>query len=219
MEPPAAVTARETPYAFGPALRRRLARNLATLGPERVDDPALRRAATALVVAPFEDGGAGFFLTLRPTAMRRHGGQFALPGGRLDDGESVVAAALRELEEEIGLRLTPDDVVGTLDDFPTRSGFAITPTVFWADDPPALRPDPAEVAAVYRIPLAELDLPGVPTLGRGKGEDPLISLTLPTIGHAIFAPTAAVIYQFREVAMNGRPVRVAAFEQPVFAWS
>lgn len=58
--------------------------------------------------------------------MNRHAGQWALPGGKLDEGETAVDAALRELQEELGLQLTPDHVLGLLDDYTTRSGFVMT---------------------------------------------------------------------------------------------
>ena len=103
---------------------------------------------------------------MRAAGLRRHGGQWACPGGRRDPGETPEAAALRELEEEIGLALPPEHVLGCLDDFPTRSGFVITPVVMWSDAPGAFAPDPTEVAEIHLVPLAELDRPGVPHLRR-----------------------------------------------------
>ena len=109
------------------------------------------------------------------------------------------------------------DVIGLLDDYPTRSGFVITPVVVWAGASADLLPDPREVAAAYRIPLEELDHPEIPRLRRIPESDrPVISI--PLAGHDVHAPTAAVVYQFREVALHGRETRVAHFEQPVFAW-
>ena len=101
-------------------------------------------------------GGAAFLLCRRPSSMRRHAGQWALPGGRLDGGETPLDAALRELEEELGLRLNAQSVVGWLDDYATRSGFVITPLVLWCDADTALKPDPDEVFAVYRVGLQAL---------------------------------------------------------------
>jgi hypothetical protein len=108
-------------------------------------------------------------------------------------------------------------VLGRLDDYPTRSGYVITPVVVWAVDAGDLERNPQEVAAVYRVPLAELDRPDVPRLRRIPESDrPVISV--PLLGTQIHAPTAAILYQLREVAVRGLCTRVAEFEQPVFAW-
>lgn len=198
-------------------MRERLARNLS--GFERVPHPGgeLVRAAVAVTVVDDDAGNACFVLTRRAPRLANHGGQWALPGGRLDQGETPVEAALRELAEEVGLECPESQVLGLLDDYPTRSGFVITPVVVWAGAACELRPDPREVASVHRVPLAELDRPDVPRLRRIPQSDrPVISI--PLVGTHIHAPTAAVVFQFREVAMHGRATRVAHFEQPVFAW-
>jgi 8-oxo-dGTP pyrophosphatase MutT (NUDIX family) len=162
-------------------------------------------------------GGAAFLLCRRAAKMNRHAGQWALPGGRVDDGETVEAAALREIEEELGLTINPADVLGRLDDYPTRSGFVITPVVVWGGADAELVLDPDEVAAVYRVPLAVLDDPGVPRLKRiPESDQPVISIAM--VGTHVHAPTAAIVYQLREVGLHGRATRVVHFEQPVFAW-
>ncbi len=176
-----------------------------------------RAAAVALVLVDDAEGNACFLLTRRTARLRRHSGQWALPGGRLEHGESAADAALRELAEEVGLTPTADAVLGVLDDYATRSGFVITPVVVWGGAGARIVPDPGEVAAVYQVPLAVLDDPGVPRLRRIPESDrPVISIAM--VGADVHAPTAAIVYQLREVALHGRATRVAHFEQPVFAW-
>lgn len=162
-------------------------------------------------------GGAAFLLCRRPSRMQRHAGQWALPGGRLDPGETALDAALREVREEIGLALDESSVVGWLDDYPTRSGYVITPVVLWGGADPHLRPEPAEVLAMYRIGLHALR-DGEPRLVTiPESERPVIQLPLGS--DLIHAPTGAVLYQFRQVALLGQvDTRVDHLEQPVFAW-
>jgi 8-oxo-dGTP pyrophosphatase MutT (NUDIX family) len=162
-------------------------------------------------------GGAAFLLCRRPSKMRRHAGQWALPGGRLDDGETPLDAALRELDEELGLRLDADSVVGWLDDYATRSGFVITPVVLWCGTDPELKPDPDEVLAAYRIGLQAL-LDGEPRfVDIPESERPVVQM--PLGNDLIHAPTGAILYQFREVALRGRiGERIDHLEEPVFAW-
>jgi 8-oxo-dGTP pyrophosphatase MutT (NUDIX family) len=174
-------------------------------------------AAVAAVLLPDGEGRPCFVLTRRASRPARHAGQWALPGGRLDPGEAPEAAALRECAEEIGLALPPAAVLGRLDDYATRSGFVITPVVVWSARPETLRPDPREVAELHLVPLAELDRPGVPHLRRiPESERPVLSI--PLVGTHIHAPTAAILFQLREVAVWGRSTRVAHYEQPLFAW-
>src|SRR6202051_1417834 len=180
--------------------------------------PALKRAAVAITLVEADDrqSGTALLLTLRAAGLRAHRGQWALPGGRCDEGETPVTAALRELHEELGLALGPDDVLGWLDDYPTRSGYLITPAVVWANKRAGLSPNPAEVASVHRIPLDQLaqadafDFVAIPESTRRV-------IRFRYAGQFIHAPTAAMIYQFREV-LAGRDTRVAELEQPVFAW-
>jgi mutator protein MutT len=199
------------------SLRERIGNHLAAFDAESHSDEDLRAAAVALALIADDTGTPCFVLTRRAAGLRAHGGQWALPGGRLDPGETPEVAALRELSEEVGLELEANDVLGRLDDYPTRSGFVITPVVVWAGLAADLVANPDEVAAVYRVPLSELDRPDVPRLHRIPESDrPVISI--PLLGANIHAPTAAILYQLREVAVWGRGTRVAVYDQPVFAW-
>jgi len=198
-------------------LRCQLARNLATHTRDVVDGTDLKPAAVAVALVKDDADKHCFVLIRRARKLRAHSGQWALPGGRVDGGETAVEAALRELEEEVGLSPRQHDVLGLLDDYPTRSGFLITPVVVWCGTGEGLVANPAEVAEIHRVPLGELTKPGVPRLRRIPQSDrPVLSIAL--VGTHVHAPTAAVLYQFREVAMLARPTRVAHFEQPVFAW-
>ncbi|HET9062533.1 MAG TPA: CoA pyrophosphatase, partial [Candidatus Binatia bacterium] len=109
------------------SLRGQFAQNLASHTRNVVADPALKPAAVAVALVKDAAGNDCFVLIRRARKLRAHSGQWALPGGRVDAGETAVAAALRELEEEVGLRPREKDVLGLLDDYPTRSGFVITP--------------------------------------------------------------------------------------------
>ncbi|WP_127114223.1 NUDIX hydrolase [Shimia sediminis] len=207
--------------SFDPQLEATLRDRLGRFAPVKVTRPGLRQAAVALVVMPSpKDNVPSVLLTLRPATMNRHAGQYALPGGRLDDGETELQAALREVREEVGLDLGEADVLGRLDDFETRSGFRIAPFVIRGGTAQDVRPDPGEVQEVFFVPFDELNSPDIPEMRAARtGEAPVFSAYLPTLGHNIFAPTAAMLYQFREIALRGRETRVADFEQPSFTWS
>jgi 8-oxo-dGTP pyrophosphatase MutT (NUDIX family) len=205
------------PHRFDAALRARARLHLA--GFERRGDSSdgLRPAAVAVVLMPDDAGRACFLITRRAAGLRAHARQWALPGGRLDRGESAVDAALRELREEVGLTVGADAVLGTLDDYRTRSGFLITPVVVWGGPAAALAPNPAEVASAHLVAFDELERPDVPRLiSIPESDRPVIQL--PILDTLVHAPTAAVVYQTREVVLHGRPTRVYHFEQPVWAW-
>jgi 8-oxo-dGTP pyrophosphatase MutT (NUDIX family) len=163
-------------------------------------------------------GGAAFVLCRRSAGLNRHASQWALPGGRLDADESPVDAALRETDEEIGVRLDESAVLGLLDDYATRSGYVISPVVVWGGPAIEMVPDPGEVLAVYRIGLHELTRPDSPRfVSIPESDRPVVQV--PLGGDLIHAPTGALLVQFRWVALDGRiNERVTHFEQPVFAW-
>ncbi|HXZ84552.1 MAG TPA: CoA pyrophosphatase [Myxococcota bacterium] len=204
---------------FDDALRARVAANLAAFAREAREDAALVRAAVAATLVGDEERRACFLITRRSSRLRDHPGQWALPGGRIDPGETPEETARRELCEELGLELPASAALGRLDDYATRSGFAITPVVFWGGAQPQLLPNPAEVERAFVVPVADLDRPEIPELRAIPESDrPVLSLPIPMLGTSIHAPTAAVLYQLREVALHGRATRVAHYEQPVFAW-
>lgn len=194
-------------------------------------DQAHRYAAVALAIAD-EGHGAGLtglpkhktwsehaalILTRRASTLRAHAGQWALPGGRIDDGETPEQTALRELAEEVGLHLPPSAILGRLDDFVTRSGFIITPVLVWAGSARDLSANPSEVERIHRIPLTEFLRPDAPILETLSGSEQPV-LKMPVGNTWIAAPTAAVLFQFRELCLRGLATRVAHYEQPKFAW-
>ena len=191
----------------------------------------LKEAAVAIIIVdnqqgrdihgiPFSEswtGHAAMILTRRASNLRNHTGQWALLGGRIEAGESPEETVLRELEEEVGLKLDEDRVIGSLDDYSTRSGFVIKPIVVWGCPDITLKANPDEVASVHRIPLAEFMRDDAPVFQEiPESENPV--LFMPIGNTSIAAPTAAMIYQFREVALFGNDIRVAHYEQPHFAW-
>jgi 8-oxo-dGTP pyrophosphatase MutT (NUDIX family) len=205
--------------SFNDATRRTIEHLCAAFAPAPTPEAGdLTRAAVAIALYPAADGAdeAAFLLTRRAEGLRAHRAQWALPGGRCDAGETRAQAALRELREELGLALGEDAVLGMLDDYPTRSGYLVTPVVVWADARQVLAPNPAEVASVHRLPLDLIER-----------EDAFDFTTIPQSDRRVIrfhygqrlihAPTAAMIYQFREI-LAGRATRVADLEQPVFAW-
>lgn len=204
----------------GPELRARIEGHLDAFERRAIAPGERRAAAVAVTVLPDGGGRACFAITRRAASLGSHAGQWALPGGRVDPGETAEQAALRELHEEVGLELEPDSVLGKLDDFATRSGYVMTPVVVWAEPPARLIPSPDEVAHAYRVPLSALERPEVPRLWSiPESERPVLSIPFESeLGTTIHSPTAAILYQLREVGLHGRDTRVAHYEQPKFAW-
>ena len=214
------------------ALRNTLHRALQRHPAQALDANGLRRAAVVLAVVDAGHGAAlpgfaqhahwqadaAFLLTRRAARMTRHAGQWALPGGRIDEGETAQAAALRELHEELGLLLQPEAVLGVLDDYATRSGYVITPFVVWAGAAHTLQPDAAEVASAHRIPLTELLRSDAPILDPPHEGHMHPVLRMPLGDEWVAAPTAAILYQFAQQCLLGRALRVAHFDQPRFTW-
>ena len=196
-------------------LRAETARKLALFDRIPAHRPDLRQAAVAVVLIEDAEGRPCFILTRRAESLRAHAGQYALPGGRIDEGESIIDAARRETWEEVGLDLPETAVLGLLDDFITRSGYVMTPVVMWGGTDPVMNPNPDEVAILHVVPLEHIDIePRLISIP--ESDAPVIQL--PLFGNYVHAPTAAIVHQFREVVLRDRPTRVAHFEQPVFAW-
>lgn len=208
--------------------RQLLQTNLSQFQCKRLDGTALKKAAVALTVVDYRCEGnlnglldypeksASLILTRRAGGLSSHAGQWALPGGKSDGGEKPAETALRELEEEVGLHLQPSSVLGTLDDFITRSGYHITPVVVWCGECKYLHPN-EEVSSIHRIPVAEFMRKDAPLFERGREiERPI--LYMPVGNTFIATPTAAILYQFIEVVVRENHTRVAHFDQPSFAW-
>lgn len=212
-------------------LRDYMASNLKKLEVHVFDATRHKHAAIAVVVTnchwgaylgdiPFDETAvnqAAVILTTRASNLTHHPGQRAFPGGRIDEGESPEQAALREVHEEIGVKLSRKNILGRLDDYATRSGFVITPVVVWGGSNLAMKANTEEVETIHLIPVSELLRKDAPILESiPESEHPVLKMP---IGNDWFAaPTAAIAYQFREVAILGKQTRVAHFEQPHFAW-
>jgi 8-oxo-dGTP pyrophosphatase MutT (NUDIX family) len=213
------------------SLKQKLVENLNRFDRKPILDDELKHAAVAIVITnctrpaniarisfnPAESDQAAFILTTRSSQLSNHRGQRAFPGGRIDPGESIERAALRELHEEISLDISDESILGLLDDYSTRSGYIITPVVVWAGMDAQCEANPDEVEKVHLVPVKELLRENVPILESiPESDNPVLKMP---IGDEWFAaPTAAIAYQFREVALLGKTTRVAHFEQPYFAW-
>ncbi len=199
--------------AYDDALRSRLMANLAGFGAEPLPDNDLPGAAVAIVVADDGTGEAAYAFIRRGLTLRSNPGQYALPGGRLDPGETATDAARRELHEELGIDLGPEAVLGALDDFRSGLGRSITPVVLWAGGTVDLVPHAEEVHEAWLVAVAELDDPEAPRWVDDPEADGRV-LRMRVRGEWINPPTAAVLYQFREVALHGRHVRVRDVASP-----
>lgn len=214
-----------------PSLKQHITDNLAQFQTITHKNDKLKQAAVAITIVNIKHDPATYnieydeswaehaaiILTQRSTRLRKHSGQWALPGGRMDPGESPEETALRELEEEVGLSLEQEHIIGRLDDFTTRSGFIMKSVIIWGGNNVCLTPNPAEVASVHRIPLREFMRADAPILRPASSSKHPV-LLMPVGNSWIAAPTGAILYQFREVAILGREKRVAHYEQPFFTW-
>ena len=194
------------------ALRDTIAANLAAFDRRAIEAADLRPAAVAILLSP-RRGKLTYALTRRALTMRRGAGNYALPGGNFEPGEDAVAAARRESGEELGVATDGVEALGLLDDFVTLGGHRVTPVALWSPRPLALRPDPTEVHQAWLVPLTQLDHPRSPRAeAHPDGGEPILRMY--ARGQWINPPTAAFLYQFREVALHGRATRVNTIGQP-----
>lgn len=216
---------------FNELLLQKIQFNLSQFNPQLMQKNGLKQAAVAVTIVEAGHGPdicglpnhkewsdhAAVILTRRSFKLKNHAGQWALPGGRMEKNETPERAALRELKEEVGLTLNQESVIGRLDDYTTHSGFTIKPVVIWGNAAFKLQPNPDEVASIHRIPFSELMRKDAPVLEHiPELKHPV--LHMPVGRTSIAAPTAAILYQFREVAVSGNNLRVSHYEQPYFAW-
>ena len=177
--------------APGSALSSELAKRLA--GPHQ--------RAAVLIGLRERAGQTAVLLTQRATHLARHAGQIAFPGGRIEPGDSgATAAALREAHEEIGLHPASVEVVGRLGDHLTGTGFAVTPIVGYIPADFAARPDPAEVAGVFEIPLEVVFGPqGLRECVHERYGTRLRGFELHYEGRHVWGATAAMLQTIRKI--------------------
>lgn len=205
-------------YFYDEDMRARVTANLRAFTRNSSPAEGLKRAAVAIALIRDDRGEGAYVLTRRTPSLNSHAGQFALPGGRMDEGETPVRGALRELREEVNMDLDEDAVLGVLDDYRTQSGYLITPIVVWAGANAEMWPNPAEVARIHQVAFRELNRPGSPEfVDIPESDRPVIRLLMGE-NNALHAPTAAIVYQFREVCLHGRDTRVGHLGEPVWAW-
>lgn len=150
----------------------------------------------AAVLVPIVHGQQpGVLLTKRSATLRSHAGQVAFPGGRIERTDaSIEAAALREAEEEVGLRSRDVELVGRLPDYLTGSGFRISPVLALLPDGLALTPAEAEVEAIFTLPLSVLLDPAAPERRRAPFRGRMREFWVwPHPEHYIWGATAAIL--------------------------
>ncbi|MBB33341.1 MAG: coenzyme A pyrophosphatase [Acidimicrobiaceae bacterium] len=203
--------------SFRANLRQRVQNNLDSHPQINGEDQSLRKASVGIIIVESQEGKAGFILTRRSKGLRNHSYQYALPGGRIDLGETREETVLREVREEIGISVSSNEILGCLDEYETRSGFSITPVVLWVEDLTTMVPEPNEVDEILIIDLEELfrnDSPRWVDIDESEKQ----VLQLPIKNRLIHAPTAALLYQFKEVGIAGNLLRTDHVEEPIWAW-
>jgi len=162
------------------------------------------RPASVLLAVLERANGLTVLFTERAAHLRDHAGQVSLPGGRIAGGESPAEAALREAHEEVGLEPSSVDVIGSLDEFITGTGFAVMPVVgVVADSEFVATPDPREVAGVFEVPLGVILDRTAMTVGYFERHGSrLLTYELNYGGRRIWGATAAVLRNFQDVILD-----------------
>ncbi len=163
----------------------------------RVDPGGFRRASVLLpLFAPSPGAPTELWLVRRSDGMRVHRGQVALPGGKHEPQDAdLLATALRESHEEIGLAPSAVEVLGSLDDCVTVTGFVITPYVGWISSPFTPQPMAAEVARVFAAPLAAFERePLAITIPLASSKR--IVLSYEAAGETVWGATAGILHDF-----------------------
>lgn len=175
-------------------------------------DPATRGSAVLACVWE-EESGAHLLLTRRSTGLRAHSGEVSFPGGRRDEGETLVEAALREAAEEVALDPSTVEVLGELDHLRTiTSGSFIVPFVGVVPGrPTGLRPNPGEVDAVLFVPFHELLLDEVYREERWSWDGDIVHerriFFFELVGDTLWGATGAMVRQLLGLAL-GIPLEI-----------
>ena len=173
--------------------------------------PALReilerpgRPASVLLTLIERAAGPTVLFTERAAHLKDHAGQVSLPGGRIVAGETPAEAALREAQEEVGLPPAHVDVIGSLDEFLTGTGFSVMPVIGVVKDRDFVaQPDPREVAGVFEVPLSLiLDRSALNVGYFERHGSRILTYELLYGGRRIWGATAAVLRNFQDVVLD-----------------
>jgi 8-oxo-dGTP pyrophosphatase MutT (NUDIX family) len=184
--------------------------------PRRELSTASSRAAVAVCLTEHDDGHVTWPLVMRASNLRVHAGQYGLPGGRAEAGESALACALREVWEELGIPARDWTRSAVLDDYESASGYVISLVVLLRNRAGSNQLTPSsELSAVYELDVTALNTPTYQT--EYPGESPSSVSTICVAGHEISPPTGALLQQFRDAWFHDRVTRVHHLQAPTFA--